>query len=141
MFERILVALKFGPASMFALNKSLDIARKNNAELHIFHALDYLLQDLDENDPKLVEITEKTRRRYETEVAPLLGDLKNVSFKCLPADPALEVCRIARNIQADLIVLGCHQLPEKMCMGRIDYVGMTILEKASCPVILVPLCE
>lgn len=141
MFERILVALKFGPASMFALNKSLDIARKNNAELHIFHALDYLLQDLDENDPKLVEITEKTRSRYETEVAPLLGDLKNVSFKCLPADPALEVCRIARNIQADLIVLGCHQLPEKMCMGRIDYVGMTILEKASCPVILVPLCE
>ena len=141
MFERILVALKFGPASMFALNKSLDIARKNNAELHIFHALDYLLQDLDENDPKLVEITEKTRSRYETEVAPLLGNLKNVSFKCLPADPALEVCRIARNIQADLIVLGCHQLPEKMCMGRIDYVGMTILEKASCPVILVPLCE
>lgn len=141
MFERILVALKFGPASMFALNKSLDIARKNNAELHIFHALDYLLQDLDENDPKLVEITEKTRSRYETEVAPLLGDLKNVSFKCLPADPALEVCRFARNIQADLIVLGCHQLPEKMCMGRIDYVGMTILEKASCPVILVPLCE
>ena len=141
MFERILVALKFGPASMFALNKSLDIARKNNAELHIFHALDYLLQDLDENDPKLVEITARTNRRYETTVAPLLGDLKNVSFKCLPADPALEVCRIARNIQADLIVLGCHQLPEKMCMGRIDYVGMTILEKASCPVILVPLCE
>jgi len=141
MFERILVALKFGPASMFALNKSLEIARKNNAELHIFHALDYLLQDLDENDPKLIEIKEKARNRYATEVAPLLGDLKNVSFKCLPADPALEVCRMARNIQADLIVLGCHQLPEKMCMGRIDYVGMTILEKASCPVILVPLCE
>jgi nucleotide-binding universal stress UspA family protein len=141
MFERILVALKFGPASMFALNKSLEIARKNNAELHIFHALDYLLQDLDENDTKLIEIKEKARHLYETEVAPLLGDLKNVSFKCRPADPALEVCRMARNIQADLIVLGCHQLPEKMCMGRIDYVGMTILEKASCPVILVPLCE
>jgi len=26
-------------------------------------------------------------------------------------------------------------------MGRIDYVGMTILEKAPCPVMLVPLCD
>jgi nucleotide-binding universal stress UspA family protein len=141
MFERILVALKFGPASMLALNKSLEIARKSKAELHIFHALDYLLQDLDEKDPKLMEAKKEAEQRYKTEVEHLVGDLKNVSFKCRPADPALEVCRIARNIQADLIVLGCHQLPEKMCMGRIDYVGMTILEKASCPVILVPLCE
>jgi len=141
MFKRILVALKFGPASMFALNKGLELARRNNAELHIFHALDYLLQDLDKNDPKLLTAKEETEKRYKTEVEPLVGDLENVTFKCLPADPALEVCKLARNMEADLIVLGCHQLPEKMCMGRIDYVGMTILEKAPCPVILVPLCE
>jgi len=67
--------------------------------------------------------------------------LKKVSFKCLPADPALEVCKLARDIRGDLIVLGCHQFREKMGMGRIDYVGMTILEKAPCPVILVPLFE
>ena len=141
MFKRILVALKFGPASMFALNKGLELARRNNAELHIFHALDYLLQDLDKNDPKLLTAKEETEKRYKTEVEPLVGDLENVTFKCHPADPALEVCKLARNMEADLIVLGCHQLPEKMCMGRIDYVGMTILEKAPCPVILVPLCE
>ena len=106
-----------------------------------FHALDYLLQEVDENDPKLVEIREETKRRYKAEIEPLVGDLKKVSFKYLPADPALEVCKQARNMQTDLIILGCHQLPEKMCMGRIDYVGMTILEKAPCPVMLVPLCE
>jgi len=141
MFERILVALKFGPASMYALIKGMEVARLNNAELHIFHALDYLLQDLEESDPKLIEVKYETEHRFKLEVEPLLKDLKNVSFKCLPADPAMEVCKMARNINADLIVLGCHQLPEKMCMGRIDYVGMTILEKAPCPVILVPLCE
>jgi len=141
MFERILVALKFGPASMYALNKGMEVARLNNAELHIFHALDYLLQDLEESDPKLIEVKQETEHRFKSEVEPLLKNLKNVSFKCLPADPAMEVCKMARNINADLIVLGCHQLPEKMCMGRIDYVGMTILEKAPCPVILVPLCE
>ncbi len=44
MFNRILVALKFGPASMFALKKSVALAQQSDAELHIFHALDYLLQ-------------------------------------------------------------------------------------------------
>ena len=141
MFERILVALKFGPASMHALEKGLEIARQNNAELHIFHALDYLLQDLDENDPKLKKVKNETEQFFKTEVEPHLGDLKNVSFKCRPADPALEVCKLARQLEADLIVLGCHQLPEKMQMGRVDYVGMTILEKAPCPIILVPFSE
>ena len=138
MFERIIVALKFGPASLSALEKSLEIARLSNAELHIFHALDYLMQDLDRNHPELVKVKHETNHRYKSEVEPLLGDLKNVSFKCLPADPALEVCKMARDISADLIVLGCHQLQEKLSMGRVDYVGMTILEKAPCPVMLVP---
>jgi len=141
MFKRILVALKFGPASMFALKKCLELAQQNNAELHIFHALDYLLQETDENDPKLVEIRDETERRYQTEIEPLLSNLRNISFKCRPADPALEACKLARDIQADLLVLGCHSHKEKMCMGRIDYVGMTILEKAPCPVMLVPLCD
>jgi len=141
MFNRILVALKFGPASMFALKKSVELARQNDAELHIFHALDYLLQETDENDPKLVEIREEAGRRYKTEIEPLLGNLKNISFKCRPADPALEACKLARDIPADLLVLGCHSRKEKMCMGRIDYVGMTILENAPCAVMLVPLCD
>ena len=96
------------------------------------------MQDLDQNDPELVTVKHEIDHRYKSEVEPLLGDLKKASFKCLPADPALEVCKMARDTKADLIVLGCHQLQEKMGMGRVDYVGMTILEKAPCPVMLVP---
>ena len=70
-----------------------------------------------------------------------MGNHKNIWFKYRPADPALEACQLARDIRADLLVLGCHSLKEKMCMGRIDYVGMTILENAPCPVMLVPLCD
>jgi nucleotide-binding universal stress UspA family protein len=138
MFKKILVALKFSPASIYALKKGLDLARVNAAELHIFHALDYSLQGTDENNPKFVEIKKTTETRYKNEIAPLLGDLKKVTFKSLPADPALEVCKLARAIPADLIVLGCHQISEKISMGRLDYVGVTILEKAPCPVMLVP---
>jgi len=76
--------------------------------------------------------------RFEAELKPLVGGLANVKYEFRPADPALEACRIARHIDADLIILGCHQIREKMCLGRVDYVGMTILEKAHCPIMLVP---
>ncbi len=138
MFKRILVALKFTPASQTALEKGIEIAREHGAELHIFHALDFRLQELDVSDPKRVEINQATQHRYETEVKPLLNGSNNMTFGCLPADPAMGVCKLARHNNYDLIILGSHQRPEKMNMGRIDYVGMTILEKASCPVMLVP---
>ena len=138
MFKRILVALKFSPASRSVLEKSIEIARDHGAELHIFHALDYRLQTLDGSDPKLLEINKETKDRFETEVKPLLDDSNHVTFGCLPADPALEICRIARHHKSDLIILGSHQRAEKMSLGRVDYVGMTILEKACCPVMLVP---
>ena len=138
MFKRILVGLKFTPASRTVLEKGIEIARDHGAELHIFHALDYRLKALESNDPKLMEINEETRDRFDAVVKPLLDDDNHITFGCLPADPALEICKIAKHHKSDLIILGSHQEAEKMNLGRIDYVGMTILEKASCPVMLVP---
>jgi nucleotide-binding universal stress UspA family protein len=138
MFKRILVALKFTPASRTALEKGIEIARENGAELHIFHALDFRLQELDVSDPRRVEINQATQHRYETEVKPLLNGSNNATFGCQPADPAMGICKLARHNNYDLIILGSHQQLEKKPMGRINYVGNTILEKAPCPVMLVP---
>ena len=138
MFKRILVALKFTPASRSVLEKGVEIARDHGAELHIFHALDYRLKALDCSDPKLMEINKETKDRFDTELKPFLNDYNQITFGCLPADPALEICKIAKHHNSDLIILGSHQEAEKMNLGRVDYVGMTILEKASCPVMLVP---
>ncbi len=141
MFNQILVALKFGPASIHALKKALELARINQASLHIFHALDYSFQDTAANDPEFVAVKKQTNTLYAREVEPLVGSQPNVTFKSQPADPALHVCKLAHMLPADLIVLGCHQLSEKISMGRLDYVGVTILEKAPCPVMLVPYLE
>ena len=138
MFKRILIALKFTPASQTALQKGIEIARENGAELHIFHALDYRLEELDVSDPRRIEISRATQRRYENEVKPLLNGANSATFGCQPADPAMAICKLARHDKYDLIILGSHQQPEKMTLGRIDYVGNTILEKAPCPVMLVP---
>ena len=138
MFNKILMALKFAPASEFALVKGVELAKIHDAELHIFHAMDYVLAELDESDPRLLEEKAGAEKYYLENIKPLVEDLDNVTYKCMPADPGLEVCRQAIQLNADLIVLGCHQLPEKISLGRIDYVGITILEKAPCPVMLVP---
>lgn len=132
------MALKFAPASEFALVKGVELAKVHNAELHVFHAMDYVLAELDESDSRLQEERTEAEKYYLDNIKPLVQDLDNVTYKCMPADPALEVCRQAIQLNADLIVLGCHQLPEKISLGRIDYVGITILEKAPCPVMLVP---
>ena len=141
MFNQILMALKFGAASEFALVKGIELARVHDAELHIFHALDFTLNELEEDDPKRVKMVEDAHQQYDQKIKPLLADFEKGFFICLPADPAMKTCKIARDLNMDLIILGCHQLPEKMCLGRVDYIGMTILEKAPCPVMLVPLCE
>ncbi len=138
MFKQILVAFKFTPASRPVLEKGIEIARDHGAKLHIFHAFDYRLKALECSDPRLQEISKETKVRFETEVKPLLDESNCVTFGCLPADPALEVCKIAEHHKSDLIILGSHQEEGKTNLGRVDYVGMTILEKASCPVMLVP---
>ena len=69
---------------------------------------------------------------------PNLADFPKFEFGYLPTDPGLEICKIARQTRADLILVGCHDDPDKQNITRLDYVGMTILEKAPCPIMLVP---
>jgi nucleotide-binding universal stress UspA family protein len=138
MFNEILIALKFSKAGLAAFRKAVGLAEIHGARLHVFHALDYRLQDLPDADPKLKAAMQEIGRRIDTELKPLMGSLKRVAFEYFPADPALEVCRMANTIRADLILLGCHEPSRKISLGRVDYVGMTILDKAPCPVMLVP---
>jgi nucleotide-binding universal stress UspA family protein len=78
------------------------------------------------------------KHKFETEIKPYLSDFTNFKFGYSPTDPGLEICRIARQIKADLILIGSHDNPNKPKIARIDYVGMTILEKAPCAVMLIP---
>ena len=138
MFRKIILAFKFSSACRSALEKAIRLAMENDAELLIFHALDYRLRAMDHDDPELIDITREMKQKFEIEIKPLLIDFPNFKFDYLPTDPGLEICRIARQIQADLILVGCHDQPDKQNITRLDYVGMTILEKAPCPIMLVP---
>ena len=138
MFKRIILAFKFSSACRSALEKAIQLAVENNAELIIFHALDYRMKKMDKQDPELIEVTEQMKIKFETEIKPHLADFPKFKFGYSPSDPGLEICKIAHQTQADLILFGCHGKTDKLSVTRLDYVGMTILEKAPCPVMLVP---
>jgi nucleotide-binding universal stress UspA family protein len=138
MFRKIILAFKFSTACRSALEKAIKLAMDNDAELLIFHALDYRLQEMNDQDPKLIHITRQMKQKFEAEIKPHLTDFPKFKFGYSPTDPGLEICKIARETQADLILVGSHDEPDKQNITRLDYVGMTILEKAPCPVMLVP---
>jgi nucleotide-binding universal stress UspA family protein len=138
MFKKIILAFKFSSACRSALEKAIQLSIKDDAELLIFHALDYRLKNMDPQDPERTTITQQMEHKFETEIKPLIHEFPKFKFESSPNDPGLEICRIARLIKADLILLGCHDEPEKPKLARLDYVGVTILEKAPCPVMLVP---
>lgn len=139
MFKRILIAIKFSDSSRGALQAGVELAKIHGSYLHILHVLDYKLKRLHEEDPELQRLIAETCDLYNSKLKPLTIDLDQVQFECLPGDPAMAVCRIAGEIKADLIILGCHKRPNKQPLVRVDYIGSTILEKAPCPVLLVPM--
>ena len=138
MFKKIILAFKFSTACRSALETALTLAMENDAELLIFHALDYRIKAMSKQDPETIEINQQMKEKFETELKPHLADFPNVNFDYLPSDPGMEICKIAHRTKADLILVGCHDRPGKQSISRLDYVGMTIFEKAPCPVMLVP---
>ena len=138
MFSKIILAFKFSQACRSALETSIKLAMENDAELLIFHSLDYRLKARGDDDSELNKVTRQMKQKFETEIRPHLADFPKFKFGYSPTDPGLEICKIARQTQADLILVGCHDQPGKENITRLDYVGMTILEKAPCPVMLVP---
>ena len=138
MFKQIILAFKFSSACRSALEKAIQLSMEHDAELLIFHALDYQLKNKGRQDPEVLEINREMKQKFETEIKPALGDFPKFTFAYSPNHPGIEICRIARDIQADLILVGCHDEPAKPTITRLDYVGVTILENAPCPVMLVP---
>lgn len=141
MFNTILVAFKFSRGGMLALETGARLARDQGAGLHVFHAFDYQFKRLAPSSATIRESKAKYEKQFREEALPQLDDLNDpadIDFHCLPDDPAMGICTTAAKLQADLIILGEHHSPARMSLGRLDYVGMTVVEKAPCPILIVP---
>ena len=131
MFNQILVALKFGPASIHALKKALDLAQANNAKLLIFHALDYTYQNADENDPGLYDLVINTEKIGPASAAKLIvetaccDEMKECSLGALVA---MERLSMERKIQAALLK---NDINPKMIYFEVTETGVALLRGIS----------
>lgn len=138
MFQRILVAFKFSPAGARALMQAAELAKIHGARLHIFHALDYRLLHPATPDEHIAAMTREAEERFEQDYKKFLGGYPRYAFNCWEADPSVEICKLALDMEADLVVIGCHQVSNRPGITRLGMVGMTIVQTAPCMVLLVP---
>jgi universal stress protein A len=142
LFQRILVATDFSPASSPALKQSVKMARREGAELLIAHAY---------QEPGLVELSraparvyaewdQKLRGAVEKKLRPLVEQARKegVDARALLvtgfADEAIVAA--AKQQGADLIVMGTHgrRGAARLFLGSV---AARVISTAPCPVMTV----
>jgi nucleotide-binding universal stress UspA family protein len=138
-FSSVVFCTDFTKASDNAFEFSLNLAKKLNCELHVFHSLDissmhagkFLSQE--QIEEQLLEIRGKMRAKYESK----LKELKDYSIEVWEGVPYVEIVKFARENQSDLLVMA-HNQPVK---GPDDiHMGSTmeqVIMRANCPVLSV----
>ncbi len=134
--ERILVAVDFSNFDQSAVNTAAAIAKRQNAWLTIIHVVphdnpsdeDYKLSrdTLTNVHHVLKKITSKIYRQFKVK-ADSMTDI---------GDPAEVICEVATKEDHSIIVLGTHG--HSGIREKIGSVAYSIVEKAPCPVLVVP---
>jgi nucleotide-binding universal stress UspA family protein len=130
MFERIVVGAAESPAARKAIDAAIDLARLAGAELHLVLAFDPYR---DQIDPETLPGTAHATDFLEG-LAASVDDL-TTRVHPVPGDPADALLGVARDIDADLIVVG-----NKGMHGASRILGSvtnTVSHHAPCSVLIV----
>lgn len=146
LYQTIVVAVDFSPHSQRALMRGVMMARHCGARLHLLHVVEAptypVLEDVAVTGlPGMwdVEVTQAlmdtAQRRLEQMVADLDG--VEVQVDVLVGVAKLDIVEHARQVGADLIVLGRHG--EGFLESLIGSVTDSVLHHANCDVLAVDL--
>jgi nucleotide-binding universal stress UspA family protein len=111
----IVVCTDFSPCSELALQRAADIARRDEARVFLVHLYDAKRakgpggREPSEGDRPVWE--EDSMHRLEEARHRYFGHLadSDVQYDSVPsAHPSIDICRIAKDTKASLIVLGSH---------------------------------
>lgn len=136
LFSNIVVAVDFSKASEAAFLWGFKLAKEVNANLHIFHAVELPISSagLIRPQEEIEQHIATARGRIETTFVPKLQGYAKHTVQVWEGTPHVEILKLARERQADLIVMAHHTReidPEQALLGST--VEQVVLRSA-CPV-------
>jgi universal stress protein A len=142
--RRILVAIDSSAGSDEALTRAITLAKQIHAELELVYVLeagvDVFLCGLTAFDSEQVDI----HARIEKELANRAARAREQGIACrtlvLEGTPAAEVTRRARDIGAEMVVVGTHGRTG-LSHVLLGSVAEKIVRGSTCPVLTVPFSQ
>jgi nucleotide-binding universal stress UspA family protein len=139
--DELLVAVDFSPCSLRGLDAAL-AWRSGTAELTLLHVLD---RGFIERTEQLglgsgEEFLARLRTRAEDELAGLVAERgeARVETMVVVGEPFVEIAKIARDLECDLIVIGIHGHAAGVAQLLFGGTAERVLRAAPCPVLCVP---
>jgi nucleotide-binding universal stress UspA family protein len=120
--ERIVVGYDGSPQAKKALQKAKTLAEKFNSKVYVVHVIDtavFSLSDMFSSPAVLASLREKAEQLVKEAVA-FLG--RGSEGKILEGDPAHEIIKFSKEVNASLIVLGARGLStiRRILMGSVS---------------------
>ena len=135
--ETILVPVDFSPASLFSIQWAKFIAQRTKASIHLLNVHDFGYPVSNALTPPVIgsekEIKEHLHR--DLQAVALSQKLPHASFQIRVGRPHSQICELAGEIQADLIVLSTHGRTgwERALLGST---AERVIRHAPCPVLV-----
>lgn len=130
-FLNILVATDFSEQSECSVNYGGQLTRQYKANLTIFHALDVEPGQYtqDEIKQRIQETKERMAKGYEHR----LRGIKDVTFECWEGKPSMEILKLARTKEADLILMAHHSKAEDPDEAVLGATVTQVALNSNCP--------
>ena len=139
--EELLVAMDFSPCALRALDAAL-AWRGGSAELTLLHVLDRTFIERIEQLGFATgeDLLGRMRSRAEDELARLVAErgAERVETMVVVGEPFVEIAKIARDLECDLIVIGIHGRASGVAQLLFGGTAEKVLRAASRPVLCVP---
>ena len=135
-YRQLLVAIDLSDQSRAIAAKSVELARQGQAQLRLLHVIEFVpVEPMSDALVPVVQIDEMVVARAKDQIVALAGALGVAADCCRVASGNVkgEILRQAREVGADLIVLGCRERHGLSIL--VNLTEDTVLHGAPCDVL------
>ena len=150
MFKKILFATNASPACDAAAKIAFELAQKYTSELTLFHVFGEPSRGASQRVKSYTtgqdadlgpDYVEWIKQEMQTTYADLIAKYTTPTFAAKAGIPSTEILRLARDIDADCIIMGAHARQDDTAAERFrGIVGTTmqkVAQRAKCPVLVI----